>query len=187
MTCHHVLAERCGSLFCPDPPNRAAYGDYANGFPDAALIQLQSGCFVDPGQERRPIACATAADRERAIAGKLSVVKSPDSGYSRGQILHVVQGVSTDDHGFSRGPHLQIIPHRTRRFGMDWPPGRHPFSRTGHSGSWVSDESSSVWYGMISSGIESAEISYALEASYLLDLMSLQLRLRQPLETYRLT
>jgi hypothetical protein len=187
VTCHHVLADRCGSLYWPQPPNRPAYADYESGSVDAALITTDSGCFVESGAVRHPIACATAADRERYISGKLVVTKSPRLNGRTGNILHLVHSIPGRDGQQIRGPHLQIVPTFTRKFGLVWPLFGHAFSIGGNSGAWVTDEQGSLWLGMIVRGSDPPlTISYALEAAYLLDVFSRALPHEVPLIPARL-
>jgi len=173
LTCHHVLADQCGSLHWPTPPNRPQYSEYENGAIDAALISTQSSCFVDPSAARLRISCATAADRERFIGAKVTVNKSPRLGGRTGTILHLADAIPGRDGQQIRAPHLLVIPHFAKRFGITWPLTHRAFSVEGQSGAWVTDEQDSLWFGMIAQGADPPVlISYALEAGFLLDAIS---------------
>jgi hypothetical protein len=186
VTCHHVLSERCGSLYWPQPPNRPEYSDYSVGAVDAALIGSAS-CFIRSSPNRHAIACASSADRESFASAKIPVTKSPALNRRQGLILHVVHAVPGENGKQIRAPHLLIVPIYSKRFGLIWPLFDRAFSVPGHSGAWVTDAPASLWFGMVVQGSQPPlTISYALEASFLIDVFNNALPDETPLIPYRI-
>lgn len=180
LVCHHVLSSACGSLYCPTPPNRPEYGDYPNGALDAALIELQSQCFVRGSESRTSIACATAGDRDRFIKTGQDVSKWPYLGGRKGILETPVPAIRTKQ-GQIRAPHIQVLPKFTKRFGITWPIIGRSFSTEGHSGAWVIDPMENLWFGMIVHGTcPPVARSYALESAFLIDTFSRALPRERP-------
>jgi hypothetical protein len=186
VTCHHVLSGKCGSLYWPPPPNRPAYSDYSAGAVDAALIS-PSACFVQSPPNSHPIACASSADRESFASAKIPITKSPALNRRQGLILHVVPAVAGATGQQIRAPHLLIVPTFSKRFGLIWPLFDRAFSVPGHSGAWITDAPANLWFGMVVQGSQPPlTITYALEASFLLDVFNNALPNQTPFTPYRI-
>jgi hypothetical protein len=173
VTCRHVLSSRCGSIEWPTPPVRPVSKEFTYDCPDVAFIRLDSGCFDEPGHSRSEIAIpGTQSDLEEAVVRQTRLRKWPQRDTMDGVVVTAVaSGFKLGKH-FYRGPHFEMTPYFVSRFGISFPVFRR-FSKGGDSGSWILEQTSQKWFGMIVGGYEPpVTCSVAISAEYINDAFS---------------
>ncbi len=166
MTCAHVLSAECGSVVCTLNPSS---GDDQ---PDAALINTASGCFSTPSHPKLCIA-ASEADVRKALIDKEPVRKGQSSN-KHGYLSCRVHEIPIDGKSF-RFPHVQIVPPTIPLLGRFSSALVSAFSQEGDSGTWVFNDETSHWLGMVVAGDPDRELSYAIEPEPLLEYFRLRL------------
>jgi len=78
---------------------------------------------------------------------------------------------------YYRFPHLQVVPLQIPIFGPFKSVFQRAFSVEGHSGSWVFEEQTGSWLGMIVAGDEDRKLSFVAEAQPLLNYFALCLNM----------
>ena len=169
VTCRHVLSSTCGSLRWPSFPVRPANNEFTQQSPDAAFINLGSGCFDRPSVHAVSVWVANQSRIERAVMESAKLVKTPRNSAVRGVVKTAyVSGFRLGSY-FYRGPHIEIAPYFFRKLGIIWPISRR-FSRPGDSGCWVIDNATGAWIGMVIGGYESPHIgTMAIAAHFVTD------------------
>ena len=160
MTCAHVLSPECQSVVSTCSP--ANLGNC----PDAALIRAGTPCFKTPDAGQLCTAATAAEVRDTRLKKQL-VTKGRSSrktGYITCPVMEVESGGTT-----FRFPHLQIAPLTVPLLGRFSAIFERAFSYEGDSGTWVFNQQTGRWLGMIVAGDEDQRLSYAAEATPLLD------------------
>jgi hypothetical protein len=167
MTCAHVLSPECGSVVCTYSPT-----DLGN-HPDAALINASSPCFGTRNPSRQCIAATEAEVRDTRIRKQL-VIKGRSS-RKKGYITCPVFELESEGGTTFRFPHLQIVPLTIPILGRFSAIFERAFSYEGDSGTWVFNEETGRWLGMIVAGDPDQRLSYAVEATPLLEYFRIRL------------
>lgn len=169
MTCAHVLSPECKSVVCTCSPNNAG------NQPDAALIGGSSRCprcFAMPDGGHR---CDVATEGEmRESRRRKQLVRKGRFSRKRGYISCPVLEFESEGRTF-RFPHIQIVPLTIPLLGRFSALFERAFSYEGDSGTWVFNEKTGQWLGMIVAGDPDQRVSYAAEAAPLLDYFRLRL------------
>lgn len=166
MTCAHVLSPECGSVVCTYSPTNTG------NQPDAALIADRSPCFSMP-DGTRPCTVATEAEvRETRMSKQL--VRKGRSSRKKGYISCPVLELDSEGKTF-RFPHIQIVPLTIPLLGRFSALFERAFSYEGDSGTWVFNDETGQWLGMIVAGDPDQRVSYAAEATPLLEYFRLRL------------
>lgn len=160
MTCSHVLAANCGSVFLRGNPTRES------NQPDAALIRGSNPCFR---LSDLLVNCVSADEAfiEQSIQKKSTVEKRhPNVRQNKGVIRSRVSAFDLNGYLF-RFPHLEVLPWNSKlsRFTRLFD---RPFSKEGDSGSWVFDVASDRWLGMVVGG-DDYFTTFIAEAAPLVD------------------
>jgi len=166
MTCAHVLSPECKSVVCTYSPSNGT------NQPDAALINGGSTCFAIPDRGK-PCVAATEGEVRDARIRKQLVYKRHVS-RKKGYISCPVLELDAEGQTF-RFPHIQIVPLTIPLFGRFSALFERAFSYEGHSGSWVFNEQTGQWLGMIVAGDADQRLSYVAEAAPLLEYFRLRL------------
>lgn len=163
MTCSHVLSNICSSLLVRGEPTQNGYQ------PDAALIRTPNPCFPIPLNSRTHLPCASPNDidlftRARSIVRKIFPAKTKPAGFISSRVVTLEVNGS-----LYRFPHLEILPRLIKVAGLIvLPVFDRYFSEPGDSGSWVVEEKSGSWVGMVVGGKDFFLISYVAEATPLI-------------------
>jgi hypothetical protein len=178
MTCSHVLAPNCQSVLVRGNRHSTMF-HYQNQIyqaPDAALIDTNSPCFPIKKESKNFLSCATEQVYITAADSKVVLNKNPENdskknGYisNPGSLLPIVKGAAY------RFPHISVrLVQKKYFFGLfKWPINPH-FSKGGDSGSWVVDENTNIWYGMII-GSDDLAVTYLIQSEPLLDFFKYQI------------
>lgn len=161
VTCSHVVAPACASVFL----RSEGEGDQT---PDVALIKETSRCFNDEKLSKFS-SCHPASGIELEVLTKAKSKVTMKRGRKRraGYIASRVRGFPVGDR-YYRFPHCMIFPYMPRIL-LALPFWRKPFSQGGDSGSWLFEEISGDWVGMLVAGDRSFLYSYVIEPEPLLD------------------
>jgi hypothetical protein len=189
VTCRHVISSECGALSWPSQPVRPQTGIYTRHSPDAAFVKLQHECkpkgfcFVNLGVRSAQISALDQAAIEMAANNGSTLKKAPDADGTRGVVIAArVSSFKLGDYTY-RGAHVLIAPQFYKQYLVTWPISRR-FSVDGDSGSWVMDEGTGAWLGMIVGGAEWPNTqTYAIAANYVLRAFRLFKRSKLPLRT----
>jgi hypothetical protein len=170
VTCRHVLSSKCGSVVWPNPPLRPVSKEFTQDSPDVAFIRLGSGCFREPGHPRLEIAApASQSDLEEAVSGRTRIRKRPQHDNIDGVVVTAAASGFKLGRYYYRGQHFHVTPYFVRRLGITFPLSSR-FSKPGDSGSWVLEQTSRKWFGMIVGGYEPpVTSSVAISAEYISD------------------
>jgi hypothetical protein len=170
VTCRHVPGSYC-------PAQELTYRPEWNEFkPDVAVLNSHCGCFpsgTTPGEMLDLATAKTMADflRYRAPARKIA----PGKQLPIGTITARVIDFSIGDE-FTRFPHIQINTRFVTWFGcLIFPMFDRHFSKPGESGTWVVEEQTGLFVGMIVAGDDQNTITYLLEAEPMLENLRLEM------------
>lgn len=173
VTCAHVIADGCGSLMYPPPPPSPTA-------PDAVLLR-PTGCFRHPDQQAQEVLPAGDADTARLQLSRAPLVMChPDRRRSRGWLKYPVAAVIGPTGQLIRFPHYSVQPFRYRIAFLRWPPFRPHFAGPGDSGSWVVEESTKLWLGMVVGGHDDHSDTLVADGRALVDYYSGLLTGRPP-------
>lgn len=161
-TCVHVISDGCGSLeHTKTAPSTAA--------PDAVLLH-PTHCFSHPGDRAERVFPVDTADTTRLQLKRTPLVlHHPERRRSRGWLKYPVAAVIGPTGQLVRFPHYSVQPFRYRIGPLRWPPSRTHFARPGDSGSWVLEESTKLWLGMIVGGHDDHSDTLVADGQALLD------------------
>lgn len=164
MTCAHVLSDTCLSI-------KVGRGlSDTDGQPDVALISTTTPCFPINIASHKRVLVATNTIILDCMKNEHQVTKIyPASKNIKGYIHARISAVVVEGQLY-RFPHLEI----TRKFSrarLTFLPSlfNQGFNTKGDSGSWVVEEKSEAWVGMVVAGQEFFPISYLIEAEPLMD------------------
>jgi hypothetical protein len=166
MTCEHVLSATCNSV--------VYRSNSLNGQqPDAALLMDGVPCFNVLPKNSSTLTCATPDDlilfsNQRSPVCKIYPGKNKPIGFISCHVCgYSINGV------YKRFPTVQIFPKRTRYGLLALPLIKKNFSYEGDSGTWVIEQDTGKWIGMVISGDPSDYFTtYVEEAQPLLDYFS---------------
>lgn len=162
-TCRHVISDGCCSQAYPagkwiDP-----------GCPDAVLLSVGMNCFEQPA----PVSVAASISDFDAMRLQLEQVpltrQHPKIRFRRGYIRYPVGAICCEGR-FIQFPHFSV-----RRYQWTVGPLRvpfGPFAAPGDSGSWVFEEGTRLWVGMIVGGYDGGRDVAAADGRALLDYFS---------------
>jgi hypothetical protein len=179
MTCSHVVSAACpGARFRGNPA-------VDSNQPDAVLLaEGRQQCFKLPSPAA-PCTPATPQMIEQCIVEHILVHKRQrHNTRKKGIVLSRVVGFPIDKI-YYRFPHLQVVPLQISILGPFKSVFQRAFSVEGHSGSWVFEERTAGWLGMIVAGDEDRKLSFVAEAqplvNYFASCMKLQSTDLQPI------
>lgn len=162
-TCRHVTGDGCMSMAYPP-------GDWSDAStPDAVLLHSDSSCFTRPSAPV-DVAPASEADTARLQTSAAPVRKfHPDRPTKLGWVRYPVGAVHYMGR-LIRFPHFSVRPRQWQVGPLRFPPG--VFSRPGDSGSWVLEEGSRLWLGMVVAGYDDGQDVMVADGRALLDYFS---------------
>ncbi|MCC5902747.1 MAG: hypothetical protein JJT87_12585 [Halomonas sp.] len=169
VTCLHVLSDMCGSQYWP--PTGYKSRQFTEMEPDAALLHTGGPCSLTREVRHSfDVICMKATDIKWAQKGDVKFKKSTDTSRRRAKIdIADVRSFFMSGRDYI-GPHILLTPHFVKRFWVYWPLFPRRFSRQGESGTWIVDEDSHEWLGMIVGGYEPPLIgTVVLAGHHLLD------------------
>jgi len=169
VTCWHVLGSECGSQIWPPP--RSTPVQFTDSVPDAALLHTGGPCSItNVSMSTRAVRCMEDREVRRANQGNSKFIKSTERGRHRSRIdFPEVRYFKIGRHEYV-GPHVLITTYFVRRFWVYWPLFARRFSNQGESGTWVLDQQSGAWLGMIVGGYEPPLVgTILLSGHHLLD------------------
>jgi hypothetical protein len=162
VTCAHVIADGCHSLEHPTPPSPPEV-------PDAVLLR-PNPCFPGPRATAQQVFPTDDADTARLQLTRSPIFLVRSNGrQSRGWLKYPVGAVTGPTGQLVRFPHYSVQPFRYRIGFLRWPPFHPHFARAGDSGSWVTEESTKLWVGMVDSGYDDHSDTLVADGRALLD------------------
>jgi hypothetical protein len=171
MTCSHVVSSKCQSLALGTAFPVNEYD------PDAVLLRNRMPCFPEAARKTRPLDFAIQNDITDFIRrGRLVKKLPPGRSRPKGKIMCQARGFPVGGVLY-RFPHLQIEPALISIFGVFiWPLFNRRFSTPGQSGTWVAEETSNRFVGMIVVGNEYHNFAYIIESEPLIHYLRDNLR-----------
>ena len=165
VTCRHVLCEKCPYEY--KPPTKYWYSDFTDMEPDVALLRV-GGPYSLKSYSR--VRCMNATDIQWARKEDVKFKKSIDKSRCRAKIdIAEIRMFHMGGQDYI-GPHVLLTPHVVKRFWVYWPLFPRRFSRRGESGTWVVEDESNDWLGMVIGGWEPPFIgTVVLAGHHLLD------------------
>ena len=166
VTCSHVLSSECQSKILGGDPSKDS------NEPDAALLRSGNPCFK---LDSNMVPCASVSTEEvdqHILNRRLVQKRNPECNSRKGFIRNRVHGFNVNG-TFHRFPHLEIFPDISRFDSLMMPFWRRAFSKRGDSGSWVFEENSENWVGMVIGGDEYFLSTFVAESEPLLDYFTL--------------
>jgi hypothetical protein len=180
ITCRHVVSSSCPRVAWPDNPIRPPDDEFTQQSPDVAFIRMdEDDCFsearvlaegLQPPVLRMRVTVLSQAEITAAVALKTKFRKAPLRDKRRGIVsAGDIREFKLGNHMY-RGPHVAINPPFYERFFIAFPLVSRIFSKHGHSGSWVIDEVSRCWLGvLVGSQKPPNTTSYVVAGYYVLD------------------
>ena len=179
MTCSHVLDKNCCSVAFRGNPysDNFYYQNTIHQAPDAALLNITSPCFPLKNGIKNILSIVTDQVILTAANTRVTVIKTPiDDTNNTGFVVTQVGFMPITNHGKAyRFPHITVRRNQKKYFfGLIKFPLSSHFSEGGDSGSWVIDNSTNIWYGMVI-GSDDLSVTYLANSEPLLEFFKYQI------------